>query len=127
MTKPSFRVVIPARYASSRLPGKPLLPLAGRPLVLRVWDVGVKSRASEVLVATGELLEEAARREAEAVFRTLKWAAALLHAAPGPDDVDALGGAFVRLLGEFRRFTLGGAAPPGALPAATASRIGGRA
>lgn len=54
MTKPSFRVVIPARFASSRLPGKPLLPLAGRPLVLRVWDVGVKSSASEVLVATDD-------------------------------------------------------------------------
>ena len=32
----SFKVVIPARYASSRLPGKPLLDIAGKPMVVRV-------------------------------------------------------------------------------------------
>lgn len=96
--------------------------------VAALWlAASVGAALREVVDATGELLEEAARREAEAVFRTLKWAAALLHAAPGPDDVDALGGALVRLVGEFRRFTLGGAAPPGVLPAATATAIGGRA
>ncbi|HVS03688.1 MAG TPA: 3-deoxy-manno-octulosonate cytidylyltransferase, partial [Thermoanaerobaculia bacterium] len=31
-------VAIPARYASTRLPGKPLLPLAGRPLIQHVYE-----------------------------------------------------------------------------------------
>ncbi|MDB6082295.1 MAG: 3-deoxy-manno-octulosonate cytidylyltransferase, partial [Gammaproteobacteria bacterium] len=33
-----FHVVIPARYAASRLPGKPLLAIAGRPLIQWVWE-----------------------------------------------------------------------------------------
>jgi 3-deoxy-manno-octulosonate cytidylyltransferase (CMP-KDO synthetase) len=48
----AFHVVIPARYAASRLPGKPLRPLAGRPLISHVWDRGVESGASFVVVAT---------------------------------------------------------------------------
>jgi len=35
-SRPPFVVAIPARYASTRLPGKPLLPVAGQPMVLRV-------------------------------------------------------------------------------------------
>jgi 3-deoxy-manno-octulosonate cytidylyltransferase (CMP-KDO synthetase) len=51
--------VIPARYGSVRLPGKPLLKLLGRELVLRVWE-GVKgSAADRVIVATDH--EEIAR------------------------------------------------------------------
>ncbi len=46
MTPPATPVliVIPARHASTRLPGKPLLDIAGRPMIAHVWD-----RASEVL------------------------------------------------------------------------------
>jgi 3-deoxy-manno-octulosonate cytidylyltransferase (CMP-KDO synthetase) len=51
-----FRVVIPARYASARLPGKALLPLAGKPMVQWVYERAVQSRAAEVLVATDDLL-----------------------------------------------------------------------
>ncbi len=47
-----FKVVIPARYASSRLPGKPLLDIAGKPMVVRVAEQALKSGASEVVVAT---------------------------------------------------------------------------
>ncbi len=47
-----FRVVIPARYASQRLPGKPLLSMAGRPMVQWVWEGASRSGADEVLVAT---------------------------------------------------------------------------
>jgi 3-deoxy-manno-octulosonate cytidylyltransferase (CMP-KDO synthetase) len=47
-----FRVVIPARYASSRLPGKPLAPIAGRPMIQWVWERAADSGALEVLVAT---------------------------------------------------------------------------
>lgn len=54
MTAPDFRVVIPARYAASRLPGKPLRDVCGKPLVVRVWDVGVKAGAREVIVAADD-------------------------------------------------------------------------
>ena len=50
----SFSVVIPARYGSTRLPGKPLLEIAGKPMVQRVWEQAVKSGAKEVVVATDD-------------------------------------------------------------------------
>lgn len=49
-----FRVVIPARMAASRLPGKPLLPLAGRPLIVHVVERARESGAEEVIVATDD-------------------------------------------------------------------------
>jgi len=48
----TFKVVIPARYASARLPGKPLLDIAGKPMVVRVADQAKKSKANEIVVAT---------------------------------------------------------------------------
>lgn len=51
MTAP-FHVVIPARFASTRLPGKPLLDLAGKPMVVRVAEAAARSGAQSVLVAT---------------------------------------------------------------------------
>jgi 3-deoxy-manno-octulosonate cytidylyltransferase (CMP-KDO synthetase) len=42
-----FRVVIPARFQSSRLPGKALAPLAGKPLVQHVWERACRSAAVE--------------------------------------------------------------------------------
>jgi 3-deoxy-manno-octulosonate cytidylyltransferase (CMP-KDO synthetase) len=51
-----FRVVIPARYASSRLPGKALLPIAGKPMIQWVYERARASRAHEVLIATDDLL-----------------------------------------------------------------------
>ena len=44
----SFYVIIPARYSSSRLPGKPLMDLGGKPLIQRVYEVAKKSEAKEV-------------------------------------------------------------------------------
>jgi 3-deoxy-manno-octulosonate cytidylyltransferase (CMP-KDO synthetase) len=49
-----FFVVIPARYASTRLPGKPLLDIAGRPMVVHVADRARDSGAQEVWVATDD-------------------------------------------------------------------------
>jgi 3-deoxy-manno-octulosonate cytidylyltransferase (CMP-KDO synthetase) len=49
-----FRVVIPARYASTRLPGKALLPMAGKPMIQWVYERAGKSRASEIIVATDD-------------------------------------------------------------------------
>lgn len=50
----TFRVVIPARFGAQRLPGKPLLPLAGRPMVEHVWHRAMESGAAEVVVATDD-------------------------------------------------------------------------
>jgi len=49
-----FRVVIPARYASTRLPGKPLLDIGGLPMIQRVVERACASAATEVLVATDD-------------------------------------------------------------------------
>jgi 3-deoxy-manno-octulosonate cytidylyltransferase (CMP-KDO synthetase) len=49
-----FRIVIPARYGSSRLPGKPLLELAGKPLLQWVYERALRCGADEVLVATDD-------------------------------------------------------------------------
>ena len=50
----AFTVVIPARYASSRLPGKPLQDIAGKPMVQHVWEQAKKSSAARVVVATDD-------------------------------------------------------------------------
>lgn len=50
----NFKVVIPARYASSRLPAKPLLDIGGRPMLQWVIDAASRSGAEEVLVATDD-------------------------------------------------------------------------
>jgi len=50
----AFTVVIPARFASSRLPGKPLQDIAGKPMVQHVWEQACKSRARQVVVATDD-------------------------------------------------------------------------
>jgi len=49
-----FRVVIPARYASTRLPGKVLRPIAGRPMVQWVYERASAAGAHEVLIATDD-------------------------------------------------------------------------
>jgi 3-deoxy-manno-octulosonate cytidylyltransferase (CMP-KDO synthetase) len=49
-----FVVVIPARFASTRLPGKPLLDIGGKPMIQRVYEQAKKSRAREVWIATDD-------------------------------------------------------------------------
>lgn len=49
-----FRVVIPARYASSRLPGKPLLDIGGKPMIVHACERAIESGAMEVIVATDD-------------------------------------------------------------------------
>jgi 3-deoxy-manno-octulosonate cytidylyltransferase (CMP-KDO synthetase) len=65
-----FRVVIPARYASVRLPGKALLPVAGKPLVQWVYERARAAGAGEVLIATDDarILDAARAFGAEAVM-----------------------------------------------------------
>ncbi len=50
----SFSVVIPARYASTRLPGKPLLDIAGKPMIQHVYEQAQKSQAEQVIIATDD-------------------------------------------------------------------------
>jgi 3-deoxy-manno-octulosonate cytidylyltransferase (CMP-KDO synthetase) len=61
-----FIVVIPARYASTRLPGKPLKDIAGKPMIEWVYRQAVKSGASDVIVATDDERIVAACRGFEA-------------------------------------------------------------
>jgi 3-deoxy-manno-octulosonate cytidylyltransferase (CMP-KDO synthetase) len=48
----AFHVVIPARHGSTRLPGKPLLPIAGKPMVIRVAEQAAQSGAQQIWIAT---------------------------------------------------------------------------
>ena len=50
----AFTVVIPARYQSTRLPGKPLQLIAGKPMIQWVWEQACKSSAEHVVVATDD-------------------------------------------------------------------------
>jgi 3-deoxy-manno-octulosonate cytidylyltransferase (CMP-KDO synthetase) len=48
-------IVIPARYASTRLPGKPLIDIGGKPLLQRVYDGACRSKLSDgILIATDD-------------------------------------------------------------------------
>jgi 3-deoxy-manno-octulosonate cytidylyltransferase (CMP-KDO synthetase) len=50
----AFTVIIPARFASTRLPGKPLLDVGGQPMIQRVWQRARQSAAGRVLIATDD-------------------------------------------------------------------------
>ncbi|MGP9466271.1 3-deoxy-manno-octulosonate cytidylyltransferase [Halomonas sp. TP35] len=54
MAFPAFIAVVPARYGSTRLPGKPLLDIAGEPMVAHVWRRACQSQAARVVVATDD-------------------------------------------------------------------------
>jgi 3-deoxy-manno-octulosonate cytidylyltransferase (CMP-KDO synthetase) len=51
----SYTIVIPARYASTRLPAKPLADIAGKPMIQHVWERACESSADRVIVATDHL------------------------------------------------------------------------
>ena len=55
-----FTVLVPARHASTRLPGKPLAEIAGKPMVVRVAERALKAGASRVVVATDDARIKAA-------------------------------------------------------------------
>lgn len=66
-----MHVIIPARYASTRLPGKALLDVAGKPLVQHVYERALESGAQTVTIATDdERIRDAAKRFAAAVCMT---------------------------------------------------------
>lgn len=55
----SFYVVIPARYASTRLPAKPLKDIAGKPMIQHVYERACESDAAQVIIATDDARIEA--------------------------------------------------------------------
>ena len=58
----SFTVIIPARYASSRLPSKPLAEIAGKPMIKHVWEKSQQAGANRVIIATDhEEIEQVAK------------------------------------------------------------------
>jgi 3-deoxy-manno-octulosonate cytidylyltransferase (CMP-KDO synthetase) len=66
-----FYVIIPARFASTRFPGKPLADLAGRPMVVRVCEQAAKSGAAAVHVATDDArIAEAVRAHGHSALMT---------------------------------------------------------
>lgn len=92
----NFRVIIPARYASTRFPGKPLAEIGGKPMVVHVCERAAKSGASAVHVATDdERIASAVRTRGHSALMTradhasgterIAEAAALL--ALGDDDI----------------------------------------
>jgi 3-deoxy-manno-octulosonate cytidylyltransferase (CMP-KDO synthetase) len=71
MTRVPFTVVIPARHASSRLPGKVLADIAGKPMVVRVAERARDSGAHRVLVATdSSAISEAVERHGFSAMMT---------------------------------------------------------
>lgn len=66
-----FRVIIPVRYASSRLPGKALKDIAGKPMVQHVYERAVTSGAENVVIATDdERIRDAAMKFGATVCMT---------------------------------------------------------
>ncbi|MEK9654780.1 MAG: NTP transferase domain-containing protein [Halieaceae bacterium] len=62
-----FHIVIPARYGSTRLPGKALLPIRDKPMIAWVWEQAMMAGAERVVVATDDprIAEEMVARGAE--------------------------------------------------------------
>ncbi len=84
-----FTVLIPARFASTRLPGKPLADIAGKPMVVRVAERARASGAARVVVATDDarVMEAALAHGVEA----------LMTSAGHPTGTDRLAEAAARL------------------------------
>src|SRR5713101_7031097 len=89
--------VIPARYSATRLPGKPLVSLAGKPMIQRVWErVQEAERITRVIIATDDerILKAAAGFGGEAVMTrsehrsgTERVAEVAVHIAGGGEEV----------------------------------------
>lgn len=70
----SYSIIIPARYASTRLPGKPLLDINGKPLIQHVYDACCATRARNIWIATDDerIASAVASFGAEAVMTSAK-------------------------------------------------------
>ena len=54
VNKMPYTIIIPARYSSKRLPGKPLLSIGGQPMIQHVWNRASESGASRIIIATDD-------------------------------------------------------------------------
>jgi len=64
-------IVIPARYGSSRFPGKPLAPISGMAMIERTWRIASLAAADKVVITTDDIrIEEAAKGFGAEVVRT---------------------------------------------------------
>jgi 3-deoxy-manno-octulosonate cytidylyltransferase (CMP-KDO synthetase) len=86
----SFVVVIPARYASIRLPGKPLLDINGKPMVQWVVDAASASSAQSVWVATDDMRIAQAVRNPRHSQSTNPQSIALMTRADHPSGTDRI-------------------------------------
>jgi 3-deoxy-manno-octulosonate cytidylyltransferase (CMP-KDO synthetase) len=69
----TFTVVIPARYASTRLPAKPLLDIGGKPMIQHVWERACQSKAQQIIIATdNERIFNAAKSFGAEVVMTIE-------------------------------------------------------
>ncbi len=59
----AYKVVIPARYASSRLPGKPLRELLGKPMLQHVYEAALRCGAEQVVIATDDVRIETVAKQ----------------------------------------------------------------
>lgn len=67
----TFKIVIPARFASSRLPGKPLISLAGKPMIQHVYERALATGVEDIVIATDdERIEQAAKNFGAQVVMT---------------------------------------------------------
>src|SRR5690554_1578551 len=69
-----YKIVIPARFASTRLPGKPLIKLAGKPMIQHVYERAVATGIKEVVIATDDDRIESVAKEfgADVVMTSLE-------------------------------------------------------
>ena len=84
-------IVIPARYASSRFPGKPLTPILGKPLIQWTWEAANRVGGSRVVVATDDfrIKDMLDSLGAEAVMTAPDWANGTERVAEAVDWLDA--------------------------------------
>src|SRR5210317_1135916 len=68
-----YTIIIPSRYGSTRLPGKPLLDIGGVPMITRCWQQAIKSKADRVIVATDDKRVQEAVPDAESVLCDVKY------------------------------------------------------
>lgn len=98
-------VVIPARMAASRLPGKPLADIAGEPMIVRVWRRAVKAAIGPVVVAAGEkAIAEAIERAGGTAVVTdpdLPSGSDRIHAAVNAIDPEMRFDAVINLQGDL--------------------------
>ncbi len=67
----SFTIIIPARYASTRLPGKALIEIAGKPMLQWVYEKAQQTQAKKIIIATDDArVEAAAKQFTDAVVMT---------------------------------------------------------